>query len=61
MTTGVSVRGVGQRPQRPGSGLPDRQPPDPYRTQDRGDGGDGGDQPLRSEGGGGVWTDTAEG
>lgn len=46
---GLSVRCVRQRPQCSQPGLPDRQPPDPDRTQNRGDGGDGGDRALRSE------------
>lgn len=49
LPAGLSVRGVRQRPQCPQPGLPDRQPPDPDRTQNCGDGGDGGDGPLRSE------------
>lgn len=42
LSSGVSVCGVGERPERPLSGLPGRQQPDPNRTQDDCHGGDGG-------------------
>ncbi len=42
LSSGVSVCGVGERTQRPLSGLPGRQQPDPNWTQDNRHGGDGG-------------------
>jgi len=44
---GVSVCGVGERPERPVAGLPHRQQPDPDGPAHRGDGGDGGGRVLR--------------
>lgn len=48
LSPGVSVCGVGERTERPLSGLPGRQQPDPDRTQDNRHGGDGGGVGLRS-------------
>lgn len=42
LSAGVSVCGVGERTERPLSGLPNRQQPDPDRAQDNRHGGDGG-------------------
>lgn len=47
LSSGVSVCGVGERTQRPLSGLPGRQQPDPNWTQDNRHGGDGGGVGLR--------------
>lgn len=48
-SAGSPVCGFSQRPQRPWSGLPDSQLPDPNGTQNRGDGSDGRGWKLRSE------------
>lgn len=49
LPTGLSVRSFSQRYLCSQSGLSDGQPPDPNRTPNSGDGGNGGDQPLRSQ------------
>lgn len=45
-SSGPPVPAFSQRTQRPGSGLQERESPDPDGTQNCGDGGDGGDAAL---------------
>lgn len=47
LLSGVSICGVSERTERPGSGLPDCQQPDPNGAQDHRHGGDGGGVSVR--------------